>query len=157
MLGVHAQHRPRQLRERSVSPVEFCFFLYHDNAFNLSASYSPHTIETDKPMLLFLRCSVMSESMRRTDRSPSGSSVPGISQARTPEWVAISFSKGVVFIFWPRHAACGILVPLPGIEPTPHALEPQDHQESPQGCGRWRLIHLHVHLCEFKQICTRGS
>jgi len=155
VLGGRAQHCLRQLRERSVSPVEFCFFLYHDHAFNLSASYSPHTIETDKPRLLFLSCLVMSESVRPTDRSPSGSSVPGISQARIPEWVAISFSKGV-FIFWPRHAACGILVPLPGIEPTPHALEPLDHQESPQGCGRWRLIHLHVHLCEFKQICTRG-
>ena len=29
----------------------------------------------------------------RIDGSPSGSSVPGILQARTLEWVAISFSK----------------------------------------------------------------
>ena len=28
-----------------------------------------------------------------TDRSPAGSSVPGILQARTLEWVAISFSN----------------------------------------------------------------
>ena len=28
-------------------------------------------------------------------------------------------------IFWPRHAACGILVPQPGIKPTPPALEAQ--------------------------------
>ena len=27
------------------------------------------------------------------DGSPTGSAVPGILQARTPEWVAISFSK----------------------------------------------------------------
>jgi len=27
------------------------------------------------------------------DRSPPGSPVPGILQARTPEWVAISFSN----------------------------------------------------------------
>ena len=27
------------------------------------------------------------------------------------------------FIFWPLSAACGILVPRPGIEPTPPALE----------------------------------
>ena len=26
-------------------------------------------------------------------------------------------------IFWPHHAACGILVPRPGIEPTPPAVE----------------------------------
>ena len=29
----------------------------------------------------------------RTDGSPPGSPVPGILQARTPEWVAISFSN----------------------------------------------------------------
>ena len=27
------------------------------------------------------------------------------------------------FAFWPCHAACGILVPQPGIEPTPPAVE----------------------------------
>ena len=25
----------------------------------------------------------------------------------------------VVVVFWPRHVACGILVPSPGIEPVP--------------------------------------
>ena len=34
------------------------------------------------------------------DCSPPGSSVHGFSQARIPEWVAISFSKGS---FWTRH------------------------------------------------------
>ena len=29
-----------------------------------------------------------------TDGSPSGSAVPGILKARTPEWVAIAFSGG---------------------------------------------------------------
>ena len=29
------------------------------------------------------------------------------------------FSFGTYFFFWPRHAACGILVPQPGIEPFP--------------------------------------
>ena len=29
-----------------------------------------------------------------TDGSPSGSTVPGILKARTPEWVAIAFSGG---------------------------------------------------------------
>ena len=35
--------------------------------------------------------------------------------------------KGVfftpVFLFWPHHTACGILVPLPGIEPAPPVLK----------------------------------
>ena len=29
------------------------------------------------------------------------------------------------FFFWPRHVACGILVPQPGIEPGPSALKVQ--------------------------------
>ena len=37
--------------------------------------------------------SVVSDSVRPRDGSPPGSSVPGILQARTLEWVAISFSK----------------------------------------------------------------
>ena len=37
------------------------------------------------------------------DRSPSGSSVPGISQARIWDWVAISFSRGSS---WPRNQTC---------------------------------------------------
>ena len=37
------------------------------------------------------------------DGSPPGSSVPGILQARTLEWVAISFSRGSS---WPRDWTC---------------------------------------------------
>ena len=29
----------------------------------------------------------------------------------------------LLFFFWPRHAACGILVPQPGIEPGPSAVK----------------------------------
>ena len=118
------------------------------------------------------------------DGSPPGSPVPGILQARTLEWAAISFSNawkwkvkvkllsrvwpsaipwtaafqappsmgfsrqeywsGVplpsllllfflrtyfifqflfLFIFWPQHAGCGILVPRPGTESMPSTLE----------------------------------
>ena len=38
-------------------------------------------------------CSVVSDSLRRHDYSPPGSVVPEILQARTLEWVAISFSN----------------------------------------------------------------
>ena len=37
--------------------------------------------------------SVVSDSVRPIDGSPPGSAVPGILQARTLEWVAISFSN----------------------------------------------------------------
>ena len=37
--------------------------------------------------------SVMSDSVRPIDGSPPGSPIPGILQARTLEWVAISFSS----------------------------------------------------------------
>ena len=30
-----------------------------------------------------------------------------------------------LFIFWPCHASCGILVPQPGIEPGPSAMKVQ--------------------------------
>ena len=39
-------------------------------------------------------CSVVSNSLQPMDDSPPGSSVHGISQARTLEWVTISSSRG---------------------------------------------------------------
>ena len=39
-------------------------------------------------------CSVVSDSETPKDCSPPGSSLQGILQARTPEWVAISSSRG---------------------------------------------------------------
>ena len=39
-------------------------------------------------------CSVVSESLQPMDSSPPGSSVHGILQARTLEWVAIFFARG---------------------------------------------------------------
>ena len=30
-----------------------------------------------------------------------------------------------IYLFWPHRAACGILVPQPGIEPMPHTVEAQ--------------------------------
>ena len=54
-------------------------------------------------------------------------------------------SEGIVclsfFFFWPHHAARGILVPRPGTEPTPLALEAwslnHNHQGSPWNCLQW--------------------
>ena len=41
-------------------------------------------------------------------------------RCRNCSWKAFSF-----FFFWPHRAACGILVPQPGIEPRPLAVEAQ--------------------------------
>ena len=38
-----------------------------------------------------------------------------------------------IFIFWPHHVACGILVPWPGIEPIPCAVEVQHPNHDRQG------------------------
>ena len=42
-------------------------------------------------VLVVLSCLTLCDSM---DRSPPGSSVHGISQARTPEWIAVPFARG---------------------------------------------------------------
>ena len=47
-------------------------------------------------VLLFSH-SVMSDCCDLMDSCPPGSSVHGISQARILEWVAISFSRGIMF------------------------------------------------------------
>ena len=55
---------------------------------------------------LWLSRSVVSYSVRPMDCSPPGSSVHGILQARIPQWVTISFSRGSS---WPRdrtHVSC---------------------------------------------------
>ena len=48
-------------------------------------------------LLLLLRCFSRVRLCDPIDGSPPGSSVPGILQARTLEWVAISFSKILVY------------------------------------------------------------
>ena len=50
------------------------------------------------------------------------------------------------FFFWPHHAACGILVPLPGIEPVPPALR------------AWSLDHLTAReVPAMLFLCPSGS
>ena len=63
------------------------------------------------------------------DCSLPGSSVHGIFQARVLEWGAIAFSgcrcyASTILFFLPHHTTHGILIPQPGIEPEPLAVEP---------------------------------
>ena len=47
---------------------------------------------------------------------------PSPSDVCTLKYLTFNF---IFFIFWPCHTACRILVPRPGIEPTPPAVEAQ--------------------------------
>ena len=74
------------------------------------------------------------------------------------------------FFFWPYSAACRILVPWPGIEPVPPAMEaqslkPLDHQGSPaseeilaplpppqsQAQSHWQVKCISVGILRFQQ------
>ena len=59
------------------------------------------------------------------DGSPPGSSVPGILQARTPEWVAISFSNACMHAKSPQ--SCPILCDLMDSSPPGHSLSRQEY------------------------------
>ena len=76
----------------------------------------------------------------RMDCNPPGSAVHGISQARTLEWVAISFSRGSS---WPRdwtHISCVFCT-------GNHILYQLSHQKSPrQGPGLYE-IHTFPNNC----------
>ena len=73
----------------SIQPLKVCVHMYLNVAL-LSLRF-------DSRYLLCYSCcqvtSVVSNSVRPHRRQPPGSSVPGVLQARTLEWVAISFSS----------------------------------------------------------------
>ena len=72
------------------------------------------------------------------DYRPPGSSVQGISQARTLEWVTIFFSRGSC---WPRDGTCVSCI-------LRQVLYQESHQESPN--------HLWSNM-ELKKIFLRGK
>ena len=74
-----------------------------------------------------------------TDGSPPGSPVPGILQARTLEWVAISFSNA-----WKWKVKVEVAQSCPtlhGLQPT-RLLRPWDFPGKSTGVGCHRLIHF---------------
>ena len=72
-----------------------------------------------------------------TDGSPPGSAVPGIPQARTLEWVAISFSNAWK---WNRSVVSDSLRPL-GLQPT-RLLRPWDFPGKSTGVGCHCLLRF---------------
>ena len=78
-----------------------------------------------------------------TDSSPPGSPVPGILQARTLEWVAISFSNTWK---WSRSVVSDSLQ-LHGLQPT-RLLRPWDFPGKSTGVGCHCLLRmLRLHIC----------
>ena len=75
------------------------------------------------------------------DSSPPGSPVPGILQARTLEWVAISFSRG------PYQPKNQIHVSSTGRQIPYH---------KPRGkttCVYYVCAYTHIHICTYTHIC----
>ena len=91
---------------------------------------------------LFRYCkvtSVMSDSVWPHRRQPPGSPVPGILQARTLEWVAISFSNAESEKWkWSRSVVSDPQLPH-GLQPT-RLLRPWDFPGKSTGVGCHRLL-----------------
>ena len=89
------------------------------------------------PGLLLLSCLSCPTLCDPIDSSPPGSTVPGILQARTLEWVAISFSNA-----WKWN--CSVVsdsLQLHGLQPT-RLLHPWDFPGKSTGVGCHCLLHL---------------
>ena len=63
-------------------------------------------------------------------------------------WKILSWGMASFLFFWPRHAACGILVPQPGIEPMPPIMEVQS-------LNHW--IARETPTLHFRMITLAGS
>ena len=80
------------------------------------------------------------------DSSPPGSRVPGILQARTLEWIAISFSNAWKWK-WSRSVVSDSSRPH-GLQPT-RLLRPWDFPGKSTGVG----CHCLLHVCSIETSC----
>ena len=79
------------------------------------------------------------------DGSPPGSPVPGILQARTLEWVAISFSNVWKWKVKGKLVSHVWLFATPGLQPT-RLLHPWDFPGKSSGVGFHCLLHIYVYV-----------
>ena len=79
LYGSH--HCPLLLSAMHTLDVVFFFFLFHKNSKSLSISAAAKSLQS---------CPTLCDPI---DSSPPGSTIPGILQVRTLEWVAISISN----------------------------------------------------------------
>ena len=80
------------------------------------------------------------------DGSPPGSSVSGILQARTLEWVAISFSNA-----WKWKWSCSVM----SDSSRPHALQPTRFLHPWEFPGKRTGVGCHCLLRQFMLLCTK--
>ena len=84
----------------------------------------------------------MSDSVRPHDGSPSGSTVPGILQARTLEWVAISFSNAWKWKVNVKSLSRVRLLATPRTAAYQGILPPWDSPGKSTGVGCHCLLHF---------------
>ena len=84
------------------------------------------------------------------DGSPPGSPVPGILQARTQEWVAISFSSAWKWKVKVKFSVRSDSQQPHGLQPT-RLLHPWDFPGKSTGVGCHCLLHPREHLLLFSQ------
>ena len=77
------------------------------------------------------------------DGSPPGSPVPRILQARTLEWVAISFSNAWKWKVKVKSLSCVRLLATHGLQPT-RLLRPRDFPDKSTGVGCHCLLRQHL-------------
>ena len=75
------------------------------------------------------------------DGSPPGSPIPGILQARTLEWVVISFSNALKWKVKVKSLSCVWLLSPHGLQPN-RLLRPWDFPGKSTGVGCHCLLHL---------------
>ena len=87
------------------------------------------------------------------DGSPPGSPVPGILQARTLEWAAISFSNAWKWKVKVKFLSCVLLLATPWLQPT-RLLHPWDFQARALEWGAIAFSTMDMRLSKFQELVT---
>ena len=89
------------------------------------------------------------------DGSPPGSDVPGILQARTLEWVAISFSNAWKWKVKVKSISCAQLLATHGLQPT-RLLYPWDFPGKSTGVGCHCFLRLQDDVFTKQKLFLKG-
>ena len=120
-----------------------------------SSLIPPHTIPLGHPSATATAKSLQScpTLCDPRDSSPPGSPIPGILQARTPEWVTISFSSAWKWKVKVKSLNRVHLLATHGLQPT-RLLHPWDSPGKSTGVGCHCLLHIPVHQPQQRRTKT---